>query len=316
MTDRIRIGVSACLLGQLVRYDGGHRLERFITDTLGQYVEFVPVCPEAEAGLGIPREAMRLEGDPWRPRLVTIRTQMDHTERMLAWAKQRVRELEDEDLCGLIVKSNSPSCGKEWVKVYKEKGMPEKKGVGLFARVFMKHFPLIPAEDEGRLYDPGLREHFIESIFTLKRWRELLKGRPGLGVLADFHTRHELLLLSHSEKHYRAMGKLVAAGKTMSARTLYERYEAMLLESLRLRTTVKKNANVLYRLMGYFKKNLSEDEKQELLEIIGRYRAGNIPLVVPVTLSHHYVRKYKQPCLAEQTYLNRHPVELQLRNHV
>ena len=194
--------------------------------------------------------------------------------------------------------------------------MPEKKGVGLFANAFMKHFPLIPVEEEGRLHDPGLRENFIESIFTLKRWREFLGEKPSLGGLVDFHTRNKLLLLAHSEKHYRAMGKLVAAGKTMPPRSLYEQYEALLLEALKLKTSVKKNANVLYHLMGYFKEDLSADEKQELLEILDQYRAGHIPLIVPVTLIHHYVRKYKESYLAIQTYLNPHPLDLQLRNHV
>jgi uncharacterized protein YbgA (DUF1722 family)/uncharacterized protein YbbK (DUF523 family) len=316
MTEHIRIGVSACLLGQNVRYDGGHKLDRFIADTLGQYVEFVPVCPEAECGLGIPREAMRLVGDPASPRLVTVRTHVDYTERMLTWAGKRLRELEGEGLCGFIFKSNSPSSGMERVKVYNETGMPEKKGVGLFADAFMKHFPLIPVEDEGRLHDPKLRENFIESIFTLMRWRAFMGKKPGLGGLVDFHTRNKLLLLAHSEKHYRAMGKLVAAGKTIPPRSLFEQYEALLLEALRLKTSVKKNANVLYHLMGYFKEDLSADEKQELLEILDQYRAGHIPLIVPVTLINHYVRKYRQPYLAQQTYLNPHPVELQLRNHV
>jgi uncharacterized protein YbgA (DUF1722 family)/uncharacterized protein YbbK (DUF523 family) len=316
MTERIRIGVSACLLGQNVRFDGGHKHDRFLTDTLGQYVEFVPVCPEAECGLGIPRESMRLVGDIESPRLITTRTHVDHTERMLNWARGRVTELEKEDLCGFIFKSDSPSSGMERVKVYRENGMPEKKGVGLFAHAFMKHFPLIPVEEEGRLHDPKLRENYIESIFTLKRWREFLGAKPGLGGLVDFHTRNKLLLLAHSEKHYRAMGKLVAAGKTLSRQSLWEQYEALLMEALKLKTSVKKNANVLYHLMGYFKEDLSADEKQELLEILDRYRAGHIPLIVPVTLINHYVRKYKEPYLAIQTYLNPHPVDLQLRNHV
>lgn len=315
MTERIRLGVSACLLGQHVRFDGGHKLDRFITDTLGQYVEFVPVCPETECGLGVPRESMRLVGRPESPRLVTVRTHVDHTERMIRWAKKRVSELEKEDLCGFVLKSDSPSSGMERVKVYNERGMPEKKGVGLFARAFMDHFPLIPAEEEGRLHDPGLRENFIERIFTLKRWREFLGGNSSLGGLVDFHTRNKLLVLAHSEKHERMMGKLVAAGKTIPAQSLYRQYEVMLMEALRLKTTVKKNANVLYHLLGYFKKDLSADEKQELLEILDQYRAEYIPLIVPVTLINHYVRKYRQPYLAKQTYLNPHPIDLKLRNH-
>lgn len=316
MTEQIRLGVSKCLLGENVRFDGGHKHDRFITDTLGQYVEFVPVCPEVECGLGIPRESMRLVGDPESPRLVTVRTHVDHTDRMLTWARTRVKELEGKELCGFIFKSDSPSSGMERVKVYNDKGMAEKKGIGMFARVFMEHFPLIPVEEEGRLHDPKLRENFIERIFTLKRWRELRSQKEGLGGIVDFHTRNKLLVLAHGEKHYRAMGKLVAAGKTIPIKSLYEQYETLLMEALGLKTTAKKNSNVLYHLMGYFKNELSADEKQELLEIFDQYQAGYIPLIVPVTLINHYVRKYRQPYLAKQTYLNPHPVDLQLRNHV
>jgi uncharacterized protein YbgA (DUF1722 family)/uncharacterized protein YbbK (DUF523 family) len=317
--DKIRLGVSACLLGQEVRFDGGHQWDRFITDTLGAYVEFVPVCPEVECGLGVPREAMRLVGDPTAPRLMTVRTKLDHTERMVSWAQNRVRELEREDLCGFIFKSKSPSSGMERVRVYPEQApasSPVIKGVGMFARIFMEHFPLLPVEDEGRLHDPGLRENFIERIFVFKRWRELLAAQPAPGGLVAFHTRHKLLVMAHSPEHYRELGRLVARGKELPTPELYERYQARLMEALRLKATPKKNTNVLHHLMGYFKKDLAADEKQELLEIIDHYRQGFVPLVVPVTLINHYVRKFEQPYLKEQFYLHPHPVELQLRNHV
>ena len=316
MEHRIRLGISTCLLGQKVRYDGGHKLERFLTDTLGQYVEYVPVCPEVECGFGIPREAFRLVGNPESPRLVTSSTHQDYTERMMKWAKRRVIELEGEGLCGFIFKSNSPSSGMERVKVYGEKGMPVKKGRGIFARIFIEYFPLVPVEDEGRLHDPGLRENFVERIFALKRWRETLSKKCTMADLVEFHTHHKLLIFSHSEKHHRTMGKLVAAGKEMPLKELYARYEALLMEALRLKTTPKKNSNVLMHMMGYFKKQLASDEKQELLEIIRQYRDGYIPLIVPITLINHYVRKYNQPYLSKQTYLCPHPIELQLRNHV
>jgi uncharacterized protein YbgA (DUF1722 family)/uncharacterized protein YbbK (DUF523 family) len=313
---KIKLGISTCLLGQPVRYDGGHKWDRFLTDTLGKFVDFAPVCPEVECGLGIPREAMRLVGDPVAPRLVTIRTQVDYTERMLAWAKKRVVELESQDLCGFIFKSDSPSSGMERVRVYNSQGMPVKTGVGLFARAFMEHFPLLPVEEEGRLHDPKLRENFIEAIFTLKRWREnLTQGLTRRG-LVDFHTRHKLLLLAHSPKHMREMGRLTAQADKQPLPELYDAYQRLLLEALRLKTTVKKNCDVLNHLMGYFKKQLTSDEKQELLEIIDHYRRGYVPLIVPVTLINHYVRKYEQPYLRVQYYLNPHPLELQLRNHV
>jgi uncharacterized protein YbgA (DUF1722 family) len=193
--------------------------------------------------------------------------------------------------------------------------MPEKAGRGMFAKTFMDHFPLIPVEEEGRLHDPKLRENFIESIFTLRRWREVVEGKRSLGNLVVFHTQHKLLTLSHSEKHYRAMGKLVAEGKKLPLNDLYASYETLLMEALKLRTTVKKNTNVLQHMTGYFKDQLSKDEKQELLEILDEYRKGFIPLVVPLTLINHYVRKYKEDYLKQQIYLNPHPVSLQLRNH-
>jgi uncharacterized protein YbgA (DUF1722 family)/uncharacterized protein YbbK (DUF523 family) len=316
VADKIRIGISSCLLGNKVRYDGGHKWDRFITDTLGRYLEFVPVCPEAEVGLGIPREAMRLVGDADRPRLVTNRTGTDHTERMVRWARTRVRELEREDLCGFIFKSDSPSSGMERVKVYDTQGVPAKKGVGIFARIFMEHFPLLAVEEEGRLHDPLLRENFIESLFVLKRWREMLGRRRGRGDLVEFHARHKLLLLAHSPKHYQELGKWVAGGKDVPLPAWYSRYQERLSEALRQKPTPKKNVNVLLHLLGYFKKDLSADEKQEALEIIEHYGQGHLPLIVPITLINHYVRKYDQRYLADQYYLRPHPLELQLRNHV
>jgi len=314
--EKIRLGISTCLLGENVRYDGGHKLDRFLTDTLGQYVEYVPVCPEVECGLPVPRESMHLEGDHESPRLVTLRTKQDMTERMVSWAKRRVVELEKEGLCGFIFKSDSPSSGMERVRVYNEKGMPVKKGVGMFARIFMEHYPLLPVEDEGRLHDPKLRENFIERIFILKRWREVLIKKESRGNLVDFHTSHKLLILSHSSKHYQIMGKLVAQAKEIPLKSLYQQYQTILMEALQLKTTPKKNGNVLMHMMGYFKEQLSSDEKQELLEVIDHYRQEYIPLIVPMTLINHYVRKYDQPYLKQQVYLNPHPLELQLRNHV
>jgi uncharacterized protein YbgA (DUF1722 family)/uncharacterized protein YbbK (DUF523 family) len=316
MEERVRLGISSCLLGNAVRWNSGHKLDRFLTNTLGQFVDYVPVCPEVEAGFGVPRESFRLVGDPENPRLITFKSKVDHTEQMLSWARKRVRELEKEDLHGFIFKSDSPSSGMIRVKVYTEKGMPVKKGVGMFAREFMAHFPLIPAEDDGRLHDAKIRENFIERIFTLRRWRNTIAKGKSMGNLVDFHTRNKLLILSHSPKHAKMMGKLVAGGKQMPMKDLYAQYEAVLMEALSLKTTPKKNLNVLQHLMGYFKKQLSKDEKQELLDVFDRYRQEFVPLVVPITLINHFVRKYDQQYLKLQTYLNPHPVELKLRTHV
>jgi uncharacterized protein YbgA (DUF1722 family)/uncharacterized protein YbbK (DUF523 family) len=314
--ERIRLGVSACLLGEKVRFDGGHKLDHFLTDTLGRYVEYVPVCPEVEIGLPTPREALRLVGEPESQRLVFSRSGVDITERMSDWASSRVAELEKEDLCGFIFKSKSPSSGMERVKLYDRNGVPNKQGIGLFAKAFMEHFPLLPVEEDGRLHDPRLRENFIENIFTLKRWRKSMSGGMTRGRLVDFHTRHKLLLLSHSTEIYRQMGKLVAAAGQMDEQELTERYLPLLIKGLRLKTSIPKHVNVLHHLLGYFKQQLSSDEKQEMLAIIDDYRAQRIPLIVPVTLINHFVRKYNQDYLQKQVYLNPHPLELQLRNHV
>jgi uncharacterized protein YbgA (DUF1722 family)/uncharacterized protein YbbK (DUF523 family) len=281
--EKIKLGISTCLLGENVRYDGGHKLDRFLTDTLGQYVEYVPVCPEVECGLPIPRESMHLEGDPDSPTLVTSKTKQDMTGRMVQWAMKRVVELEKKDLCGFIFKSDSPSSGMERVKVYNEKGMPVKKGVGMFAKIFMEHFPLLPVEEDGRLHDPGLRENFIERIFALKRWREVLEKKERRGNVVDFHTRHKLLIFSHSPKLYQSMGKLVAKAKELPLKELYQQYQTILMEALQLKTTPKKNSNVLMHMMGYFREQLSAHEKKELLEVIEHYRQEYLPLVVPVT---------------------------------
>jgi uncharacterized protein YbgA (DUF1722 family) len=234
---------------------------------------------------------------------------------MLSWAKRRVAELEKEDLCGFIFKSDSPSSGMERVKVYSDKGTAEKNGVGLFARAFMEHFPLIPVEEEGRLHDPELRENFIESIFTLRRWRRIRKDRMSKGNLVAFHTAHKLLILAHSPGYQAMMGKLVAAAKTIQTKELYDRYETLLLRALNLASTPKKNTNVLQHMMGYFKEQLSKEEKQELLDVIENYRSGHLPLIVPATLLNHYARKCEQPYLSGQVYLNPHPIALRLRNH-
>jgi len=315
MEDKIRIGISACLLGQPVRFDGSHKHDRYLTNTLSEYLDFVPVCPEVESGFSVPRETLRLVGDPEAPRLVTSRTNIDHTDLMLGWAEKRVRELEAENLCGFIFKSDSPSSGLMRVKVYNPKGMAEKKGVGLFARTFTRHFPLLPVEEEGRLNDPVLRETFIEQIFTLKRWRETLALGQNMKNLVDFHTRHKLLMLSHSPANARLMGKLVADSRKTPIQTVYAQYENLLIETLRMKSTIKKNLNVLEHILGYFKNQLGPDEKQEMLEIFDRYRNEIVPLIVPVTLLNHYVRKIGEPYLKLQVYLNPHPIALKLRNH-
>lgn len=312
--NKITIGVSSCLLGNEVRYDGGHKHDRYITETLGRYLSFVPVCPEVECGLPIPREAMRLVGEVDRPRLVTNKTGVDHTDRMLTWARKKVVELEKENLCGFIFKNRSPSSGMERVKVYDGNNVPRAVGVGIFARAFKDHFPLLPTEEEGRLHDPLLRENFIEQIFVYQRWREVADA-PTAANLISFHTTHKLLLMAHSEKHTREMGRLMAQAGSLELDTFIERYQELLMAAMSLKPTTKKHVNVLQHMMGFFKKLISADEKQELLSVIEQFRNNIVPLIVPVTLINHYIRKYQEPYLMQQLYLNPHPLELKLRNH-
>lgn len=320
----IRLGVSACLLGQAVRYDGGHKHDRWITGELGPYVHFVPVCPEVEAGFGVPREAMRLvdrlTGDPENPRLVTTRTGRDMTAAMQAWAARRVDELAGENLCGFIFKSGSPSSGMARVKVYPEaSGMARLTGAGIFAKAFMQRFPLLPVEEEGRLHDPGLRENFIERLFALRRWQELLEA-PGPAArtkrLVEFHTRHKLLIMAHSPDHARKMGRLAAQAMGDDPDPVLAAYQALLLTALARLATPAKNVNVLQHIAGYFRRTISDDERRELAETIERYRLGQVPLIVPITLVNHHVRRLGEPYLRIQHYLNPHPIELKLRNHV
>lgn len=316
MAEKIKLGISSCLLGEHVRYDGSHKLDYYLVDTLGKYVQWVPVCPEVESGLPVPREAMRLVGDPRFPRLLTRKSGIDHTERMLTWLQRKFWELEKENLCGFIFKSRSPSSGIKGVKVYTPAGMPGRTGKGIFGGGFIERFPLVPAEDDGRLHDPDLRENFIERVFVFKRWQDLLDKGAHPGGLVEFHTRHKLMIMAHSQKHYRQLGRSVADAKKLQRKELLSHYITLLMDALKLIATVKKNTNVLMHITGYFKKQLSSDEKKELLDVIENYHKGLVPLIVPVVLINHYVRKYDEPYLKTQYYLKPSPVELMLRNHV
>lgn len=314
-SEAINLGLSTCLTGQKVRHDGGHKRDAFVMDVLGPFFSYVTVCPEVECGLPTPRESMRLVGDPASPRLVTGKTGIDHTERMHTWGKERLDDLAGRELCGYIFKSRSPSSGMARIKVYSQDGRPSPTGVGIWASMVMDRFPLLPFEDEGRLNDPLLREDFLERVFLIKRYREAMKQGPRRAGLVDFHTRHKLMFMARSPQLYREAGKLVARAKEFDPHELWARYSDILNRTFALKLTIKKHVNVLQHILGYFKKQLSKDEKQEVLELIESYGEGLLPLIVPVTLLNHFVRKYEQPYLQRQYYLNPHPVELKLRNH-
>ncbi len=312
----LRVGVSQCLLGSEVRFDGGHKRDAFLTDVLGRYVEWVPVCPEVEAGFGVPRETMRLTSDGRSPTLITIKTHRDLTEPMVRFSERRVRELEPLALSGYVFKKDSPSCGVERVRIYNEHGMPNRNGVGLFARAFMERFPLIPVEEEGRLSDPVLRENFIERLFCFRRWQDLMGERVTRGAVVQFHTIHKLLLLAHSRPHYEKLGRLVANAKRYTPTDLAQSYGTLFMEALKVKATARKHVNVLHHIVGYFKGNMNPDGRSELEQVIQDYHRGLTPLVVPLTLIKHYVRLYDVGYVRDQVYLNPHPKELMLRNRV
>lgn len=313
--SRPRLGISACLLGQRVRYDGGHKQDFFLTQTLAQFVEWVPVCPEIEAGMGVPRESVRLVGTVDDPKMIAERSGKDWTEAMKKFAAKRAHELAGLNLSGYVLKKDSPSCGIERVRLYGTSTAPARRGRGLFAAALMAGLPLLPAEEEGRLNDPGLRENFIERVFAYDRWRaaESAKSRS---ALVAFHTVHKYLLLAHSEPHYRRLGRLVAGLGEKSLGEVYEEYGRGFMAALAAHASPKKHANVLDHMMGYFSDELSAAERRELVEIIRDYRRQLIPLIVPVTLIHHYVKKYGVEYLENQVYLAPSPKELMLRNHV
>jgi len=312
----LRLGISRCLLGDEVRFDGGHKRDRFLTDVFGRYVEWVPVCPEVEAGLGTPREAMRLVGDPQHLRLLTIKSATDHTKAIATMAVHRLGELNELDLSGYVFKQGSPSCGVERVRIYTEQGMPSHAGAGLFARAFVAQFPLIPVEEEGRLCDASLRENFIERVFCYRRYQDLLENGVTRQAVVRFHTIHKYLLLAHSTQHYQQLGRLVGQAERYRPKELAITYGELFMKTLAVKATVRKHVNVLQHILGYFKTQLGASQKAELLGVIGDYHRGLTPLIVPLTLIKHYVQLFDVGYIREQVYLNPHPKELMLRNHV
>ncbi len=311
----IRLGISSCLVGHEVRYDGGHKRDRFLTDTLGRFVEWVPVCPEMEAGFGTPREAMRLVDDHGRLRLVTVGSGVDLTERLQQTVRVRVDRLAREDLCGYVLKKNSPSCGMERVKVYNGKGMPVRAGRGLFTTALLERYPFLPVEEEGRLSDPRLRENFIERVFAYRRLRTLFEPRWTLDALIRFHTAHKLTLMAHSVNAYQALGQLVARAKSRSPADVRREYTQAFMRALAVNATPRRQTNVLQHMAGYFKSTLDKAAKDELSMAISDYRTGLVPLIVPLTLLRHYVRLHRVSYLAGQTYLDPYPKELMPGTH-
>lgn len=318
MKNKIKIGVSSCLIGEKVRWNGDHQKNRYVKDILSKYFEYVPVCPEVEVGMGIPRETVALYGETEKPKMISQKTKTDWTSKMNRYAKDRIKELADENLCGYIFKSRSPSCGLSRIPVYDEVDKSKARHrSGLFSNLFIKANPLIPTEDEGRLTDPGFRENFIVRVFCFSRLKEELLNRKARSKdIVEFHTRHKFLLLAHSRKHYQALGKIVAEVKDKPWNRVLSSYTLIFMEALILKSTPKKNTDVLMHMMGFLKKNLAKEEKKDIFDAIEDYRNELIPLIVPITLVRHQVKKHNIEYLLNQVYLNPHPKELMLRNHV
>jgi uncharacterized protein YbgA (DUF1722 family)/uncharacterized protein YbbK (DUF523 family) len=310
----IRIGISRCLLGENVRYDGGHKQDSFITGTLSNYFSWVPVCPEMEIGLGSPRESMKLAEINGTVHLITNKTGEDLTDKMNDYAELRIKELQKKSLHGFILKKDSPSCGIFRVRVYNQPHSNERKGRGLFAEALMNHYPDLPVEEEGRLQDWKLRENFIERVFSYYRWLGFVNSHPRAKDLVNFHTRQKLAILAHSRTHYQKLGQLVAtSGKKQIAKVLAD-YRTLYMSALAVNTTRRKHTDVLYHILGYLKKVIDAQDKAEVVETIEKYRCGIIPLIVPLTLLNHHFRRHPVSWIQEQTYLNPYPAELMLRN--
>jgi uncharacterized protein YbgA (DUF1722 family)/uncharacterized protein YbbK (DUF523 family) len=328
LDERPRIGVSACLLGEPVRYDAGHKRDPFLVDVFGPHVEWVAVCPEVEAGFGTPRESMRLTTaapevrakgtriDPGRISLVLVKSGIDVTERLARYSDRRTGELTGERLSGYVLKKDSPSCGMNRVKVYSPGGMSERAGRGLFAEALIARMPSLPVEEEGRLSDPPLRENFIERVFAYQRLRRLFEGAWSVGDLVAFHTAHKLTLMAHSPVAYRDLGRLVANAGNQASAAIESTYQAQFMAAMSIVATPKRHANVLQHMLGYFKKTLDADARAEILGLIEEHRRSTVPLIVPLTLMRHHVRRHQVTYLQGQTYLEPHPRELSLRNHV
>ena len=312
---KIRLGISACLLGEEVRFDGGHKRDAYITGSLSQFFDFVPVCPEAAVGLGIPRQPIRLTKTDRGVRALGVKDpRLDPTDALADYGSEIAGQL--AGISGYLLKKDSPSCGMERVRLYNQRGMPERKGVGIFAASLMQAVPLLPVEEEGRLGDPVLRDNFIERVFVYDRWQHEVGSKPSAARLVGFHSDHKYLIMAHGQKAYRELGRLVANAGNADILALTSRYSALLMKTLARPATARRHVNVLHHLMGYLKKQLDSADRAELAEVIDDYREGLVPLIVPITLLNHHFRRHPHPYVQRQHYLNPHPRELMLRNRI
>ena len=310
---KIQIGISSCLLGEEVRYDGGHKRNVYITGTLSRYFDFKAICPEMAIGLGVPRPTIRLVDKGSGIRVVGVNeASLDVTDKLRAFSQDATTSL--QTLSGYILKKDSPSCGMERVRVYNSNDMPEKRGRGIFAETLINALPTLPVEEEGRLMDPVLRENFIERVFIYYRWQQLISSGLTANKLVEFHTQHKFNLLAHDETTYRQLGRMVAELNKDNLQAVANNYLDLLMTGLKQPATRKRHTNVLMHVMGFFKNQLSGDDKQEMLELLEAYRLGQLPLIVPITMLKHHLRRFPHPYIEQQYYMNPYPEELMLRN--
>lgn len=314
-SSQIPVGISACLLGEKVRYNGGHKKSDYCMDVLSELFKYRPFCPEVGIGMSTPRQAIRLVGDPESPRVKgSVDPELDVTDQLYAFGK-RVAE-KNSDLCGFIVTKKSPSCGMERVKVYSEKGFPNGSSVGLSTRAIMETNPTLPVEEDGRLLDPILRENFITRVYVLHQWKQLLAASPDYHALIQFHSQHKYLLMAHSYKGYKELGSYLATANKQPLDEVLQHYIKTLMHYLSLRATRKSHTNVMMHILGYMKKVLDSECKQELLDCIDTYRKGEVHLVVPMTMLKHYLKRHGNDYIKQQVYLDPYPHQLGLRNYI
>ncbi len=313
--EKINIGISACLLGQTVRFDGGHQHDHYLTDVLGKYFEYHPLCPEVAIGLGVPRSSLRLianaEGEP---QAIMPNTGVNHTEALRQFADRAVPKL--PEISGYILKKKSPSCGMERVRIYSDKGMPIANGMGIFAQRLIENCPLLPVEEEGRLFDLRLRENFIKRVYVYAEWQRLVRDGLTYHHLLQFHSRHKLLLIAHHYGNSKLLGKLIANFSPDNLSTVAQEYIALFMQTLKRLPDRRHHGQVLTRIVATINKHLKPEQQKDVSKLIEEYLAGYVSLATPVRMIRHYLTQVGEPYLELQSYLKPYPEELGLMNGV
>jgi len=313
-TTKINVGVSACLLGEPVRYNGGHTRSKLCLDTLSGYFNFLPFCPEVAAGFGTPRPAMRLKGNPNNPRLsLSDNPASDLTDQLIAGFEAKIDGFAKLD--GYLLMKNSPSCGLERVKIYHDNGYVfEQRGRGIMTTAIREQFPLLPLEEEARLNDPAIYENFILRVFTHHNFRNEVAPSCRYHDLIKFHSSYKLVILAHNQKLYRALGKMLAGGKSHDYEAQKHQYLKILMQALGKPAKRTNHTNVLMHILGYLKHSVPGSARQNIVDIILRYHDGQLPLISPTTLLKHYIDQLGSDYIRSQRYLAPYPDNLGLRN--